>query len=227
MKEPYTFYPLFIYNMNLPWKDVLHLGIQVKYGKKQIISDGMDNTVGFYYLNKGKVRVSYIAECGSEKNVLFIGEGTLCNEIPSLSFGHSNAILTSMDNIELYFFSKDNIFSREFMSDYPYLIKNLIGSLSLKACILFSQACNLGLFDAFQNVCRVLYGMAIFSEDKARIVPQLSQQDIASFVGIHRGSLHKILRRLKDEGVIGIYSRHSLTVLDMDKLHYYASSNSE
>lgn len=226
MRDSYHFYPLFICNMNLPWKDVLHLGIPVKYRKRQVISF-YDDTVGFFYLNKGKVRVSYIAECGSEKNVFFIGEGTLCNEIPSLAFGYSEAILTSLDNIETVFFSKDQVFDREFMSAYPQVIRNLVESLSLKSCYLFSQACNLGLFDAFQNVCRVLYGMVIFAENKKTVVPQLSQQDIASFVGIHRGSLHKILRRLKDEGVIGTYSRHSMKVLDLDKLYYYAVSKSD
>lgn len=227
MNETYNFYPLFICNMNLPWKDVLHLGVKLHYKKKQIINNTLDNTVGFYYLNKGRVSVSYIAECGSEKNVFFIGEGTLCNEIPTLSFGQSLAILTSMDNIELYFFNKEIVLSTEFMTTYPHLTKNLIESLCYKAGSLFSQACNLGLYDAFQNVCRVLYGMVIFTEDKTNIVPQLSQQDIASFVGIHRGSLHKILRRLKEEGVIGNYSRHSLTVLDVDKLHSYAGSRLE
>ncbi len=216
------FYPLILKNLNAPWADVLHLGIPVNFKHKQILAvDDKYNAEGLYYILDGCVRLSYIASEGQERVLFFLGGGTLFNEIPAISEG-SACIFTPVAPTKTIYFKKSIVTSESFISEHPKIMLNWVESISFKSGCLFRQLCNTGLFDVFTNVCRMLYAMTIYQKEGNKIVPHLSHQDCAALLGIHRGSLHKAMTRLKDEGVIKSYSRNELVVLNMEQLWLYA-----
>ena len=217
---PYS--PVTLVGLNLPWEKVLHLGVPVTFAAKQIITaGGSGGSDSFYYIRKGRVRLSYIAPSGSEKVLFYLGKGTLFAEIPVMIMS-ADCIFTCMDEVAAVLLKKSAVTSKKFLEEYPELMLNWVESTSVKSGNFFNQLCNAGLFDSFQSVCRLLYSMAIHSANEQIVVPQLSQQELASLLGIHRGSLHKALTRLKTEKVIGDYSKHELKILDLQLLKHYA-----
>ncbi len=212
--------PVILINLNTAWEKMLHLGVPVSFVPRQIISAEVDGaTQGFYYVRRGRVRLSYIASNGQEKVLFYVGKGTLFHDVPAI-VKSTSCIFTCMDATSAVFFNK-KMLSHKFISEHPEIITNWVESIAEKSTNFFHQLCGFGLLDSFANVCRLLYSMALYNREGDKIVPYLSKQECAALLGIHRASLHKALTRLQKEEIIGKYSRHELEILDMDKLESY------
>lgn len=227
MSQDTVFQPIILMNMNKVWENVLHMGTPLSFPAKKIISFSQSDSTnaGIYYIRHGCVRLSHIASNGQEKVMLYMGRGMLFNEIPMLNVG-SDYLFTCMEPTETVFFPKKWI-TEEFIKEHPDLFLNLLESLSKKSRNFYSQLCGVRIFDAFVNVSRILYSMYLHNKAQDYVVPRLTQQEIAAFLGIHRSSLHKALFRLKDEGIIGQYSRKRLEVYDPDRFLEYAQGGDD
>jgi CRP-like cAMP-binding protein len=127
-----------------------------------------------------------------------------------------------MEETEAVFLPKKK-FTEDFIRENPELIQNLLESLSKKSQHFFQQLCNLQMFTTFGNLCRSLYSMHLYQRRNDKIVPRLAIQELAAYLGVHRSSLHKGLKRLKVEGVIGEYSRSNLKIYDIPRLALYCA----
>lgn len=217
------FQPIILMDLNTEWEAVFSLGTPVNFTAKTIISASSYPAAvsGLYYIRRGRVRLSHIASNGQEKVMLYMGKGVLFNEIPMLHVGE-DYLFTCMEQTDTVFWPKKRI-NADFIRQYPELMLNLLESMSSKSRGFYNQLCGLRSFDAFVNVCRTLYSMYQHNKVDGVIVPRLTQQEIAAFLGVHRSSLHKALVRLKDEGVISAYNRKELEVYNPDKLFEYAN----
>lgn len=219
MDRASEFFPIILTDLNKPWEKVLHLGTRVTFHARQI-APGSSPYTGLYYIVRGRIRLSGTSVNGQEKVMLYMGRGTLFNEIPMLQFvtGHG---FTCMEHTVAVYWPK-KLLSTEFIKEYPELILNLMESMSLKSRNFHTQLSSMHGYGAFTNVCRVLYSMYLFNREGKAIVPQLSKQELAAYLGLHRSSLHKAISRLQDEGVIGNYHRAALEIHDPQALLAYA-----
>ena len=219
--------PIILIDINKPWEKVLSIGTPVSFAARSVITpkDYSVAASGMYYILRGRIRLSNIATNGQEKVMLYMGKGTLFNEIPMLQIG-SDYIFTCMETTDAVFLPKKRI-TPDFIRDHPELFLNLLDSMSRKSRNFYSQLCGLRAFDSFVNVCRTIYSMHMFNREHGRVVPRLTQQELAAFLGVHRSSLHKALARLKDEGIISAYNRMHLDVFQPDRLREYAEGDDE
>lgn len=216
------FYPLMMENLNKSWEKVLPLGTKASFPAKTVItgrSPGIKDP-GMYYIKRGKVRLSHVTLSGQEKMLLYMGEGMLFNEIPMLTVS-TDYIFTCVEATEAVFWTRKQI-TADFISRHPELVLNLMEAMSKKMQSFYMQLCGMSSYNAFINVCRVLHSMELYQKKNGIVVPGISKQELAAFLGIHRSSLHKALARLQDEGVIGAYTRHYLEVKEAETLRRYA-----
>lgn len=216
------FPPLVMDNLNRSWERVFHLGTHVSLPGKSVItgrSPGIKEH-GIYYIKRGRVRLSSVTIGGQEKMLLYMGEATLFNEIPMLIVS-SDYMFTTMEDTDAVFWTRKQI-TTDFTREYPELVLNLMETMALKMQSFFMQLCGMSSCSSFVNVCRILCSMYVYQRKNGVVVPSLSKQELAAFLGIHRSSLHKALSRLQDEGVIGSYTRSRLEIQDLDKLKKYA-----
>lgn len=229
MRQTYLFSPIILTDINTVWEQFLHLGVPVSFPVRSFISasgaPSSESASGMYYIRRGRVRLSSLNISGQEKVMLYMGRGVLFNEIPMLQFSH-DYVFTCMEDTETVFLSK-KLLTDKFIKEYPPLFLNLLESMSKKSQNFYSQLSALRSFSSFANVCRTLYSMHLFQRVRGNIVPQLTQQELAAFLGIHRSSLHKALTRLKEEGTIGPYSRKHLALLDEKALYEHALKTEE
>ena len=216
------FVPIILRDINSPWERVLPRGVPASFPRGAILeSTGLPSkTPGMYYIRQGRVRLSYLGLNGEEKYVFYMARGSFFGEIPILHESPAPGIFTIMEDVSATFLAKALI-TEVFIQENPDLALNLFTSLSLKARSFYAQLCSTGMYDAFTNVCRMLYSMHLHNRERGVVVPVLSQQEVASLLGIHRSTLHVALTRLKKEGIIGKYSRNRLDILAPDRLYCY------
>jgi CRP-like cAMP-binding protein len=232
MSSTYTeseFLPIILIDLNKPWENVLELGIVKSFQSRNIIvrQDMPFSSNGMYLVRRGIVKLSYISSSGKERTHFYIGQGSLFHEIPMMH-ATRNYAFTCMEPTETVFLPK-HLLTPDFMRQYPELVLNMFESSTIKCRILYTSLCGEHFFNSFANVCRVLYSMHLFNRVKGKgmVVPYLSQQELAAYLGMHRSSLHKALSRLRDEGVIGAYSKRELLIHHAETLMKYSLENDE
>ena len=216
------FLPIILIDLNKPWEKILDLGAPMSLPPQSLISRReFPSKNGMYLMRRGLVKLSHTSLSGKEKTHFFIGRNTLFHETPML-YEACHYSFTCMEPTEIVFFKK-KLITPDFVRQYPELILNMLESFSIKASMLYGNLCREHSFSVFTRVCRVLYSMHLYQQQSGNLaVPRLAKQELAAFLGIHRGSLHKALSRLYDEGAIGAYRKKELPIHDAGALLEYA-----
>ena len=209
---------------NRLWETVLPIGERKQYKAGQQVSIPISGQAqGIFYLCRGSVRLTYTSIFGAEKIQLIIREGMIFNEISALQRLEGASIcFVCLEDVRAFFFHRDLIFCPRFVRDHPDLILNLLESMSAKSLRFFNHSCDLGVFDSFQNTCRALYYLWDHYGRKQEFPPEIGLGELSAHLGIHRASLHKILKRLVREQVIECFSRRKFSVLNSQRLEEYA-----
>lgn len=223
-----SLFPIILTDLNVPWERMLALGIPMTFRSRCIISDpGLDKNVsGIYFIRRGCVRLSHIVSSGQEKIMLYMGQRTMFYEKPLFHRNITDYIFTSMETTEVVFLSQ-KFFRSDFIKGHPDLFLNLLESISKKMGIFYTQLYSQTTLSSFSNICRTLYSMYLFNRRGDIVVPRLTQQELASFLGLHRSSLHKTLTHLKNEGIIGPYSRRELRIYNPQYLNDCAEKSED
>lgn len=196
---------------NTAWEKVLHKARRLSYPKHhEIPTSGSGD---FYYLISGRLKLSCLAADGQERIVMRIGPGSLFNEVSHLHHSPHAHSLQTLTPCEVAAFPGSLLDDEKFYREHPDLIRNLVQTLGLKAGAFFAQLFDSGLLEVRGRVCRMLYQLWEENGRKASFRPELSQGDMAAMLGVHRSSLCRELRTLREEGVIGSFSKANLEIL--------------
>lgn len=201
-----------IRELNAPWREILHLGERKILPKHHELGTPEDET--FFFLNKGSLHLSCISEDGQERVVMIMEEGVIFGEI---TFMHKSRVhfhsLRTLTECEVFIFPNTLLDDTAFCREYPHLILNLVKSLGVKGGAFFSQIYDSNLLDTRGQICRMLTHIWREQGEKTTVNPDLSQVEMATILGIHRSSVCRVIRELRDEGVIGRFSKTRLEVL--------------
>lgn len=206
-----------IKEINSPWREVLHLGERKSIPRNSDISIIYNDL--FFFLDHGTVRLTGISEDGHERVVMIMEEGVIFGEATFLhkTPDHLHAIKT-LSPCEVIAFPKQLLEDEEFCKQYPHLILNLVRSLGIKVGALFSQIYDTNLFDIKRQICRMMAQLWREQGEGRNINPNLSQTDVAHLLGVHRSSVCRIIRELRDQGVIGHFSKTRLEINNAEEL---------
>ncbi|WP_300669164.1 Crp/Fnr family transcriptional regulator [Desulfoluna sp.] len=206
-----------IRELNAPWREIMHLGERKVLPRHHEL--GSTEVETFFFLNRGHLRLSCIAEDGQERVVMIMEEGVLFGEI---TFMHKSSVhfhsLRTLTECEIIVFPNTLLEDLAFCREYPHLVLNLVKSLGVKGGAFFSQIYDSNLLDARGQICRMLSHIWREQGEKETVNPDLSQVDMANLLGIHRSSVCRVIHELRDEGIIGRFSKTRLEVLSPIKL---------
>lgn len=210
-----------IREQNSAWREVLSLASRHSVPKGSRWLDNGRLASSFSFLDKGMLRLASLDRNGNERILLYIGQGCIFNELGILNRGpystaFSSATLTALEDCEVYRFPPGLLEDEAFAMAHPSLMLNLVHSLARKAGAFFSQLDeNAGLAPETQ-VCRYLYRAMDEGDHAAR--PRFSQTELALALGLHRSTVCRILRQLRYDGVLGVFTRNRLEIKDSDAL---------
>ena len=221
-------------DLNTPWAQVLHLASRRVFPKRHTIDVSNTESPYFYYILSGTVRLAYVGANGEERTILYAGAGTLMN-VPTIIAGDiKNTVVTCTERVEAAIFDAGLLTDRAFAAAHPDLLLNLIHSLCRMGLprherhhqqrreghlVIHSQ--HLGdasLVGTMGHVCRVFQEMSQKYGGRPRFSPDMTQQELAALLGIHRTTLTRILCRLKALNIIEKYTKNDLHILDMEAL---------
>ncbi|NDV23379.1 Crp/Fnr family transcriptional regulator [Desulfovibrio sp. JC022] len=206
-----------IEGVNSIWESVLDKAVQTSLPKAHEIEANDPNY--FFFLLKGSVKLSCLSESGQERVVMRIGPGTLFNEVSHIhsSIFQSHSLHT-LEECVVARFPKYILENDDFFRQHPELACNLIHSLGIKAGAFFAQLFDSGLLEVSTRVSRSLYQLWQENGESESFSPGLTQSELASTLGVHRSSLCRVIKALRQKGVIGKFTKTTLEILDPETL---------
>ncbi|MDR2123415.1 MAG: Crp/Fnr family transcriptional regulator [Desulfovibrio sp.] len=218
MSTHIRFYPIVLQDLNKPWEQMLHTGYNVSFPAGSVITgvgrSREDNRI--FFIRQGRVCLSHIAANGEERILMYLGRNCMFEETPTQHDG-MDCIFTCVKELRAVSWPA-KILNANFAALHPELVLNLLCSLSRKTRIFSGRLCELHAFDALGLVCRALYSMYLHRDEGKSPVPNLTQLELAAYLGIHRSSLHLVMSKLREDGIIGAYSKSRVEILDPDRL---------
>ena len=205
-------------DLNTPWEQVLHLASRRVFPKRHTNDVSNTESPYFYYILSGTVRLAYVGANGEERTILYAGAGTLMN-VPTIIAGDiKNTVVTCTERVEAAIFDAGLLTDRAFAAAHPDLLLNLIHSLCIHLVIHSQHLGDASLVGTMGHVCRVFQEMSQKYGGRPRFSPDMTQQELAALLGIHRTTLTRILCRLKALNIIEKYTKNDLHILDMEAL---------
>lgn len=207
--------PLWLGNLNRPWEEVLHLGTSCIYKKGQSIFCSEGNTRYFFYLRSGSVQSLFEDDQGEIHVNLYMQSGMLFNEMICMAGIHKKDFYIFIKDSSVVKFDKEALFSPQFLRDYPHLTVNLACSLARKALILAEFKPKGKPLETINKVARLFYTLVSDHRD-LDIYP--SHEEIARILNVHRSSVARVIRQLKEAGIVIRSTTRQLIIGDMDRL---------
>lgn len=218
-------YSPWIKSRNIIWEQVLHLGQRLRYSKNAVVGGNGEYVGSLQYLYKGRIKLCRLTAGGIEKILFYIEKGNLFGEVPFWSGSLMDGTFIAMEECEVYAFSRQCV-KDEIVRHYPALIVNLLEGMANKSQILSRQACDIA--NLTNRVSRILVFAAerehvIGKAAKAVAVKGISQQELASILGVHRVTINHAIGQLKRQGIVGEMTKSRLVILDYERLLELAS----
>ena len=167
---------------------------------------------GVYRLNQGKVKVFARGDEGKEQIIHIAKEGEIIGFRAMFSGDMYKVSATALEDANICFISKDDFL--DMIDTNPTLRNGIMRELSKelgeRAVFITNMA---------QKSVRERLAAALIILDDVYSGEQinLTREDLANFVGTATETLIRLLKDLKEEGVIDIHTR-KLEIIDKDKL---------
>jgi CRP-like cAMP-binding protein len=189
------------------WRSVLHLGRKIKLVKGAEVQQGRD----LLFLESGKVYLMFQNMEGVEKILWYVREGCIFAETPFFDCISNEGVLICATDCVIYAFSQRDI--DRISKERPDLLFNLLASMSRTIRILAYHASSMCLDDALVRICRFLAQRLVPGSNPLTAKINLSRQEMANLLGIHRISLYRTLRAQKERGLFGSIRGKTITIL--------------
>ncbi len=224
-KKEFYANPIWIVDTSREWESVLHAAQYMTFKAKEMIPSAQNGQRGFYYLKYGKVRVVHTLENAEEKEVTLyhLGEGTLMYDTIFHEYGAQYSIY-AITPVEAYFFAESDVLNAFFAEEHPHLVLSLVRAQALKNLYFMRRIVNIAGGNAFANTCKLMLELSRSYGNALEVPLGVTHEEIASLLCVRRSWLGKILRKLKDDGVISRCTKSRLVITDLNKLAEYAES---
>jgi CRP-like cAMP-binding protein len=207
------------------WDQVTLLAVRQVHPKGSLILDMEAKASGIYFIKEGQVETSLYTLHGPEKVLYCVGQGCVFGEASCFSTGVTGeASVWARTPCTLYFFPKE-IVEGTIAREHPELLIELIGMLGHIVRMYGISLQDSLSQDYFVRVCRILVyfvrwkrGPQAPDGNQVLIQSDVSQNDIAKLLGIHRVTVTKAVGRLKDLGIIRHFTKSELDIADYQGL---------
>lgn len=204
--------------LHAPWREILHMGTHLVLSRSPYTYEAPMDC--FYFIDKGRVRLTYTNAFGQEHVVMFFGKDCIFNETHVLVHG-SDAGMASfrvLEKTDVYRFPGSLLHDHAFISKYPHLYENMLGATAIKFSNMFMITYLIKHGTPLARVCRFLRQMYLCHNATGHFPLDMTQLELASVLDIHRVSLFRCLQQLKKLGIIVAFSRYEIQLGDIEAL---------
>ncbi|MBD5646937.1 MAG: Crp/Fnr family transcriptional regulator [Desulfovibrio sp.] len=223
MDCPETLHAPLLTGVNKPWEVILPEGRKLTVRGPSLFEPFGDR-LDFYYLASGIILVMHADMEGNERATLRIGPGCLFNESPALAgFDAPDSPFLCQTDCTVYGFSHALLHDPAFVAARPELIINLMNGLGVKLLMHHTSLSNFVGVSAVARVSRFLCALALRRHSLA-FDPGMTQEDLATLLGMHRATLVRALHELRRQGALLRFTKRRVEIGDMEILKRLAGT---
>ncbi|MDQ6748660.1 MAG: Crp/Fnr family transcriptional regulator [Candidatus Dormibacteraeota bacterium] len=198
---------------------LLEHGRQRRYGRGDTLFHEGDASDWVAVLLRGRAKISYDSEAGTEVVLGVRDPGELLGELSALDGAPRSATVTAMEPVEALILTAGAF--RMFLESYPRLALELIRSLVARLRDADVKRVEFGTYDSVGRVARRLVELAerFGREEAGGVVIELpiTQQELAGWTGTSRESVAKALHALRKLEWVDT-GRRQFVIRDLDAL---------
>jgi len=209
--------------MCAPWESVLHLGHPVRLRKDATIFGEGECVDGVYYVESGVLRLVSFDSAGKEAILLYVTEGNLIGDSALFNRMPVYATFSAVETARLIFFSRETVFNT-ILRRYPELQQTMLEYMAYKVGVLLHHQCEVVSDDVFGKVSRLIYDIAKHSGFAEVIHLKITQEEMATALGLHRATFNRTISELKRRGVLDWNKRQELVIRDYATIRRFADS---
>lgn len=169
---------------------------------------------GVYVVESGSVEISILSPSGKKLSLNVMRPPDVFGEIAALDGGPRTATATCLEDTALLRFGRRRL--REAMLEQPEIAVDLIAILCARLRWVSQQVEDLAIRNLEGRLARRLLILHHkFSDEMGNL--QLSQSELADFLGVTRESTNKTLQTWRSRGLITL-SRGSIRIIKLDDL---------
>ncbi len=207
------------------WEKVLPLGQRMIYAKGSKIFDLDDIIYGVFFIRRGSIEINLFTIQGPEKVLFIVGKNCVFGEVSCFMDGDSGeASARARSECELVYFTKETI-EKVIAVKHPELLIELIQSLAYKIRMYTVLLKDDLISNQFIRVSKMLVYLLRYHEveiapgqKSITIQPDITQNDLARLMGVHRVTVTKAISRLKKLGIVKRFSKRALEINDFPEL---------
>ncbi|MDO5537295.1 MAG: Crp/Fnr family transcriptional regulator [Desulfovibrionaceae bacterium] len=222
----------FFYQATMPESEsaivqVLSLGTECTFPKNYDMYADDSNANCFFYIASGSVSIYHDMPDGKSLHILRLGRGNL--------FGISGAIAYRFTTfrcfevryhthteVRLWKFSGDMLRDPQFIAEHPDIISEILLQQSIKTFMMHSAFTQANSEAVHQSFCR--FALRLYKEKGSREIHLgITQTELAARFGVHRTTLNRAIRKLKELGIIASCTRDGFVIGDLERLRLYAA----
>ncbi|WP_342331260.1 Crp/Fnr family transcriptional regulator [Pedobacter sp. FW305-3-2-15-E-R2A2] len=197
---------------------ILRQGEQ-KYGKGEVIFREGVVPSGIYYIHQGKVKKYKIDKTGKEQIIYVANKGELIGYHAVLSEERYPDSAAALESSAISFIPKEDFLT--VLHQSPLFAQRLLKVLSHEYTVLSN---NISVFANRSAVERLAIALIVIREkfkaespEGEKVLIDISRSDLANMAGLAKENVIRLLKELKDEGIIGSEGR-KIWVEDIVKL---------
>jgi CRP-like cAMP-binding protein len=155
--------------------------------------------------------------------LLYVTEGNLIGDSALFNRMPVYAVFSAVEDADLVFFPRELI-EKRILIRYPELQKTLLEYMAYKVGVLLHHQCEVVSDDVFGKVSRLIYDIAKHS-GFARVIPlKITQEEMATALGIHRATFSRVISELKRSGALDWTKKHEVVIHDYETIRRHADS---
>lgn len=207
-----------------PLPDLISKKQHIVYEKGSPAFDSGDTLRSFYFVIRGKIKISQIdPETSREQTVNLLTRGDMFDVVTLLDGKEHEFISEALEESEVVEVPVAHV--RELIETNPAFNRFFFPYLGRQMRQMEELAVDLSLYDVYRRLLRLIARNLDRSGEKTslKLINDLSHEELAAMVGSVRKVVNRNLQRLKHEGVIDV-SRKQLRLKSLqqllDKLQY-------
>ncbi len=191
--------------------ELANLAIERSFVPSEFIFWDGDTPEWFYIITEGKVKVLKHSSSGKEFIIAFFGPGEMFGEVAVFENKPYPASAQAVDEAKVVGIKREEFLS--FLAHRPQVVLRILNVLGGR----LREAQNRLRDFAGERVEQRLAGVLFMLSSKLGLTLPFTRQNIADMVGTTTETAIRVMRRLKDRGIIGS-ARGKITILDREKL---------
>ena len=212
-----------ILRQDSPFNAILDQGKRYVFPKGDILYVNKHFDDIFFYINRGSVSMFHDMPCGKSIQIIKFFEGnTFATSVSVVadktSFRTLDLHYLFTTETEVWTFPKSFLVDEEMIRRYPQVIAYVLRQQCIKTLIMHSNFTMRNQDSAEKMLCTFILNIFLATGDQTELCPDISQTALADALGIHRTTLNRALRKLREQGILGEFSRNKLEIFDIKKL---------